>query len=57
MPRKKTLKYNGRKVSAETRRLYDLRVRDFASGREITKSDREAWHQTLNKAAMKDYHR
>ena len=53
---KKPIIYNGRKVSAETKRLYDLRVRDFASGRNITKSDRDAWNQTLNKAALRDYH-
>ena len=48
-------KFNGRKISAETKRLYDLRVRDFASGRKITKSDRAAWNRTLNKAALKDF--
>lgn len=54
-PKKNPLKYNGRKVSAKTKRLYDLRVRDFASGRKITKDDRQAWNRTLNKAAMADY--
>ena len=55
VPPRKKFKYNGREVSAETRRLYDLRVRDFASGREIKKSDRDAWNRTLNKAAKKDF--
>ena len=55
VPPKKPRKFNGRKVSAETKRLYDLRVRDFASGRKITKSDRAAWNRTLNKAALKDF--
>ena len=32
-----------------------MRVRDFASGRKITKSDRNAWNRTLNGAAKKDY--
>ena len=48
-------KYNGRTVSEKTKRLYDLRTRDFASGREIKKSDRDAWNKTLGKAAKKDY--
>ena len=43
-------------MSAETKRLYDLRVRDYASDRKREKSDREAWNRTLNKAAMRDYH-
>ena len=55
VPPKKPLRFNGRKVSAETKRLYDLRIRDFASGRTIEKSDRDAWNRTLSKAAMKDY--
>ena len=55
VPPRKKFKYNGREVSAETRRLCDLRVRDFASGREIKKSDRDAWNRTLNKAAKKDF--
>ena len=57
VPPRKKLKYNGREVSAETKRLYDLRVRDFASGRKITKTDRDAWNRTLNGAAKKDYDR
>ena len=57
VPPRKPHKFNGREVSAETKRLYDLRVRDFASGRTITKSDRDAWNRTLNKAAKKDYDR
>ena len=57
VPPKQRLKYNGRDVSAETKRLYDLRIRDFASGRKVTKSDRDAWNRTLNKAAKKDYDR
>ena len=57
VPPRKKQKFNGREVSAETRRLYDLRVRDFASGRKITKSDRDAWNRTLNKAAKKDWDR
>ena len=52
---KKPLRFNGRKVSADTRRLYDLRIRDFDSGRKIEKSDRDAWNRTLSKAAMGDY--
>ena len=42
-------------MSAQTKRLYDSRERDFASGREIKKTDREAWNKVLNKATMKDY--
>ena len=42
-------------MSAETRKLYDLRIRDFASGRKIEKSDRDAWNRTLSKAALNDY--
>ena len=57
VPPRKKFKFNGREVSAETKRLYDLRVRDFASGRAITKSDRDAWNRTLNGAAKKDYHK
>ena len=52
---KKKLKYNVRKMSVKTKRLYDLRVRDFASDREITKEDREVWNRTLNKVASSDY--
>ena len=55
VPPKQPRKYNGRTVSEKTKRLYDLRVRDFASGRNITKSDRAAWNKTLSKAAMNDY--
>ena len=55
VPPRKNIKYNGRKVSAESRRLYDLRVRDFASGREITKSDRDSWNKVLGQSAKKDY--
>ena len=55
VPPKKPLRYNGRKVSAETKRLYDLRERDFVSGRKIEKSDHDAWNRTLSKAAMKDF--
>ena len=55
IPPKKPLSFNGRKVSAETRRLYDLLIRDFASGHKIEKSDRDAWNRTLSKAAMQDY--
>ena len=57
VPPRNKVKYNGREVSAETRRLYDLRVRDFASGRKITKSDRGAWNKILNNAAKKDFDR
>ena len=32
VPPKKPKKFNGRKVSEKTKRLYELRVRDFASG-------------------------
>ena len=32
--------FNGRKVSAETRKLHDLRIRDFVSVQKIEKSDR-----------------
>ena len=55
VPTKKRKKCDGREASAETKRLYDLLIRDFASGRTITKSDRNAWNRTLNKAAKKDY--
>ena len=55
VPAKTGKKINGRKVSAKTKRLYELRTRDFASGREIKKSDRDAWNRTLNKAAKDDY--
>ena len=55
VPPRAKAKYNGRTVSEKTKRLYDLRTRDFASGREIKKSDRDAWNKTLGKAAKKDY--
>ena len=54
VPPKKPLKFNGHKASATTKRLYDLRVHDFGSGRNI-KSDRAVWNETLNVAALKDY--
>ena len=57
VPPKKRLKYNGRDVSAEIKRLYDLRICDFVSDRKVTKSDRDAWNRTLNKTAKKDYDR
>ena len=52
---KETKIFNGRKVSEKTKRLCELRVRDFASGRQINKSDRDTWNRTLNNAAKKDY--
>ena len=57
VPPKKKFKFNGREVSAETKRLYDLCVRDFASGRKITKTDRDAWNRTLNGVVKKDRNR
>ena len=45
----------GRKVSTETKRLYDLHIRDFASDRKIDKSDRTSWNRILSKTVIQDY--
>ena len=55
VPPKQPLRYNGRKVSTDTKRLYDLSIRDFASGRKIEISDRDSWNRALSIAAMQDY--
>lgn len=57
VPPRRKKKFNGLEVSVETKRLYDLRIRDFTSGREIKKSDKQTWNKTLNGAAKKDYDR
>ena len=51
----KKRKYNGREMSEQTKRLHDLRTRDFNSGRKITKDDRARWNKVINEACMKDY--
>ena len=56
VPKKKKIKFDGREASAKTRALYDQRIRDYASGRKITKSDRKAWNTVLAKACKQDYH-
>ena len=35
--------------------LYKQRIRDFNSGRTITKEDRTAWHKVLKQAGLDDY--
>jgi len=47
IPKRKPRKYNGRTISDKTKALYDQRIRDFNSGRKITKKDRKAWHRLL----------
>ena len=55
IPPKKKLKYNGRTVSAKTKHLYDQRVQDFATGREITKDDRRVWNKVLAQTGKDDW--
>ena len=55
VPPRRKQKFNGHEVSAETKRLYDLRIRDFTSDHEITKEDRAAWNRTLNGVTKRDY--
>ena len=55
IPAKKPMRRNGRDVSEKTKDLYRQRVRDFNSGRKITKSDRKAWNRTLAQAGKDDF--
>ena len=55
VPPKKRQNYNGRVVSERTKKLYDERIRDFSSGRKITKADRQAWNKVLSASSKKDY--
>lgn len=41
-------------MSAATRELYKQRIRDFNSGRKITKSDRAAWAKVMKEAGLQD---
>ena len=47
--------YNGRAMSEKTKRLHDLRTRDFNSGRTIMKDDRVRWNKVINESCKKDY--
>ena len=47
--------YNGRTMSNKTRELYQQRIRDYNSGRKVTKSDRAAWAKVLKEAGLEDY--
>ena len=47
--------YNGRKMSQRTLHLHQQRIRDFNSGRQITKVDRTAWYKVLKEAGLDDY--
>ena len=54
---KKTIKFDGRKASEQTRALYTERIRDFNSRRtKVKKSDRKAWNTILSHVSKKDYH-
>ena len=56
IPKKQKIKFDGREASTRTKALYDQRIRDYSSGREIKKSDRKAWNSVLSKACKQDYH-
>ena len=56
VPKKEKIKFDGRQASAKTKALFEQRIRDYGSGREIKKSDRMAWNSVLAKACKQDYH-
>ena len=56
VPKKKKLKFDGREASAKTKALFEQRIRDYSSGREIKKSDRKAWNSVIVKECKQDYH-
>ena len=51
----KKKRYNGREMSDRTKRLHELRTRDFNSGRKITVDDRKHWNKVINDSCKKDY--
>ena len=51
---KKKQTYNGREMSDRTKRLHDLRTRDFSSDRQITKDDRSKWNKVINESCKND---
>ena len=55
VPRQQRRNYDGRKMSQRTMHLYQERIRDFNSGRTITKEDRKTWHKVLKQAGLDDY--
>lgn len=56
VPKRKKLKFDGQAASQATKQLYEARIRDYNSGRNIEKSDRKAWNSVLAKACKTDYH-
>ena len=56
IPKKKRIKFDGREASAKTKALFDDRIRDYASDRKITKSDRKAWNRVISNSCKQDYH-
>ena len=56
VPKKERIKFDGREASAKTKALFDDRIRDYASGRKITKSDRKAWNRVISNSCKQDYH-
>ena len=55
VPKKVKVKFDGREASAKTKALFDQRIRDYNSGREIKKSDRKAWNSVIAKTCKQDY--
>ena len=55
MPRQTPRKFNGRSVSKRTEGLFEQRVRDYSTGRKITKSDRAAWNRVIAESCRQDY--
>ena len=57
VPKRKKIKFDGREASAKTKLLlFDQRIRDFSSGRKLTKSDRKAWNSIIVKSCKQDYY-
>ena len=56
VPKRKKVKFDGRKASAKTKALFEQRIRDYSTGRKITKSDRKAWNKVISAACKQDYH-
>ena len=56
VPKKKKVKFDGREASAKTKALFDQRIRDYNTGRKITKSDRKAWNSVIAQSCKQDYH-
>ena len=56
IPKKKKIKFDDRESSVKTKTLFDHRIRDYSSGREIKKSDRKARNSVIAKTCKQDYH-